>query len=737
MPDAIAGVSSSSPPAQARAGQGFLRVVSPGALQAQETSQRQARDQANSPQTTPDLGAYIRQQFYIFRNHRNTGTNCINERLLRTQRMFEGKYDADKLREIQKFGGSEVYARIVAGKCRGATSLLRDVYLGASRPWDIQSQPDPPIPDGIQQNIAQLVATEVQTLAMAGQPVVEDQVHMRTISLLHAAQAAARRNADMQAEAASDKIEDILVAGKFYSALTEFLIDLPLFPFACIKGPVVRMMPKITWNNRRPSIQNKAQMYWERVNPFFLFWSPGASTIEDADIIERKRLTRADLNDLIGLPGYDENAVRAALQDYARGLRDWMDWPDTEQALNEGRENPDLNRSQYIDAIEYHGKLQGALLLEQGVDAKLIPDPDRDYSVQSWVVGKHTIKTQLNPSPRQRHPYYATSYEKMPGVIAGHAIPEIIEDIQEVANASLRAAVNNLAIASGPQVVVNDEMVSPTENADELYPWKRWHVQGDPLGNQRDPISFFQPQSYAGENLGIYQQMTNLADELSGIPRYITGSERLGGAGRTASGLSMLMGNASKNLQTVAGNVDTDVMEPVLSGLYDMIMLTDQSGILTGEEQIRVRGVSVAVQRETENQKQLQFLQITANPIDAPIVGMIGRARVLRALAQSLGLPDDVVPDDKTLQEQQDAQKQMMQAGQALQAAAGPGQGQAAQPGHPGGPEQAQPGQGGAPGAPSMAAQAQGMQPQQATPAQHSDHAPPVNVFQQQPGVHY
>ena len=143
-----------------------------------------------------------------------------------------------------------------------------------------------------------------------------------------------------------------------------------------------------------------------------------------------------------------------------------------------------------------------------------------------------------------------------------------------------------MSIASGPQVVVNDDRVADNENSDELYPWKRWHVVTDPLGsnNGQQPIVFFQPESNAQELLGVYEKFTQIADELSSIPRYVTGSERLGGAGRTASGLAMLMGNAAKILQTVAANIDSDVIEPAVGELYDMVMLTDQTGTLKGDE---------------------------------------------------------------------------------------------------------------------------------------------------------
>lgn len=963
----------------------LLRVVSPAELDEQDRQELAAASEASRPRASSDLTAFVHARWTVFRNHRNSGDNAINERLLRAQRMFDGRYDPQKLNEIRKFGGSEVYSRLVAVKCRGATSLLRDVYLGAERPWDIEAQPDPPVPPDVRANIVMLLATEVGNMQAMGQPVSEDQAHMRYLDLMQAAQQAARRNAMERAVSAGDKVNSILEAGGFYDAFAQFLTDLPLFPFAVLKGPVVRMVPKLVWANGRPSRQNRPQMFWERVDPFNLYWTPGVSKIEDAEVIERKRYTRADLNDLLGLPGFDQEAVRAALNDYDFGLRDWMDSTDTEAALNVGRESPNFNQSMMIDGIEYHGNVQGKTLLDQGVDPRMIPDLDRDYAVQTWVVGRHTIKTQLNPSPRQRHPYFLTSFEKVPGTVLGHGLPDILEDMQEIANATLRSLVNNMcltgdtevyrhspqdapkrqrrhreqasvtldelwkqkgnhnsglrrnviravdtatgkivgrriadihnngvqdvyrirtrrgydikatathrfldaggdwrvvsefgvgdcvavngsvvpltkicmdcgaslskataircklcaakapgswndqqariavynrgalattararklvkacrketcencggaerlhihhldldpwncapenlktlcepchkawhvrhghfgdpflhlyvdfdiitsveyvgreqtycltmqgepnfiangfvshnSIASGPQVVVDTSRLSPTENADEMYPWKRWYVASDMLTSSGPPVSFFQPQSNSQELLMVYSAISGLADDISAIPRYVTGESLKGGAGRTASGLSMLMNNSSKVLQTVASNVDIDVMKPSLTGLYDMIMLTDQSGLLTGDEQIAVNGVTVALQKESERQKQLQFLQITGNPIDAPILGELGRARVLRSVAGNMGLPDDIVPDDNTIEQRIKAREQLAK----VQAMFG------------GDEEEGETEGGGSPGS-----RAQGQQVRRAPGARHSDNAPPQNDFQQ------
>jgi hypothetical protein len=194
------------------------------------------------------------------------------------------------------------------------------------------------------------------------------------------------------------------------------------------------------------------------------------------------------------------------------------------------------------------------------------------------------------------------------------------------------------------------------------------------------PVTFFSPQSNAAELLGVYEKFTQMADELSAIPRYITGSDRIGGAGRTASGLAMLMGNASKVLQNVAGNIDRDIISPLLQSLYDMVMLTDTTGMFRGDESIRVKGVSVAVQRETNRQRQLEFLQATGNPIDMQIIGVKGRAEILRAVSDELGLEgQNIVPSDEDLMAQE--QQKILAAQQA--ALQGQQPGALPQPGKP------------------------------------------------------
>jgi len=675
--------------------EGVLQVIPEAVLQAQQqqkaTALAQAQDAAknNAQQDVSTLVSYVKGQYEIMRNHRNIQAGW-SERLLIALRAYNGQYDATKLQEIRMWGGSELYMRSIAQKCRAASSLLRDIYLGPDRCWGLKPPVAPPIPDDVTQKIDQLMQTEAQFVQQMGAPPPSPQdLQSRKRALLSSAFEAAKKKAADEAKTSEDKIDEILLEGGFYDALAQFLVDLPVFPFACIKGPVVRMVPTITWPQQgqsgvqpdqsgaqpgqnqsgQPTIQMKATLTWERVSPFDLWWTPGVASIENASIIEKSQVTRAQLNECLDLPGYNQDELKAVLDEYGRGgLYDNWDLTDAERSVLESRENPAWNRSALISQMEFNGNVQGRVLQDYGL---AVADELRDYHVQVWLIGSHVIKAQLSPSPRMRHPYFITSFEKVPGTPIGNGLTDILTDIQEASNATLRGLINNLSIASGPQVVIDDDQIDPSENSESLFPWKRWHVRKNLLSgttSTRPGVEFFQPQDNSDKLIKVLEFLDSKADDVSAIPKYIGGAAG-GNAGRTASGLAMLMGNASKILQTVSANVDREVMKPALLQLLDLILLTDTSGLLTGEEKVSVQGVNVAIQRETQRQRQLEFLQATANPLDQKIVGIKGRGLILRSVASTIGLPgDEIVPPDDKLDQMQQAEEAQAQNAGAIEA---------------------------------------------------------------------
>src|SRR6187399_2490961 len=191
---------------------GAVRVVPPGQYEQQladrDKMKAAAYDKAAMPQQTmTDLAGYVRGMYDMFRTHRDMVSGGWSNRLMHALRTFNGEYHPSKLAEIKQFGGSEVYARIVAMKCRGASSLLRDVYLSPDRPWGLAPPADPDVPPEMVQNIQTLVQGELASNMQLGGPGVDvDAVRDRVVSLMELARLAAKKKASKQAKIAEDKI---------------------------------------------------------------------------------------------------------------------------------------------------------------------------------------------------------------------------------------------------------------------------------------------------------------------------------------------------------------------------------------------------------------------------------------------------------------------------------------------------------------------------------------------------
>jgi hypothetical protein len=232
-------------------------------------------------------------------------------------------------------------------------------------------------------------------------------------------------------------------------------------------------------------------------------------------------------------------------------------------------------------------------------------------------------------------------------------------------NATARALVNNVSLASGPQVVYNIDRLPQGENITQLYPWKVWQVVSDPTsGNSQPPIQFFQPNSMAQELMAIYERFSTLADEYTGIPRYMMGGSAPGGAGRTASGMAQMMGNAAKNIKQVIANIDEKVVEPCVSRLFYYNMRYSEDMDLKGDVNVIARGTAGLLEKEAAQQRRNEFLQLALNsPVAQQIIGTEGVANLLREAAKTLEMDhDDIVPPDEVIRQH------MMVAAQQAQA---------------------------------------------------------------------
>ena len=121
----------------------------------------------------------------------------------------------------------------------------------------------------------------------------------------------------------------------------------------------------------------------------------------------------------------------------------------------------------------------------------------------------------------------------------------------------------------------------------------------------------------------------------------------------------MLMNSAAKGIRSIIFNIDKDIVEPVLYAQFVHNMLYHDDNSVKGDIEIKPRGAAALIVKEQMQLRRGEFLASTANPIDMQIIGMRGRAELLREAVRALDMPvDRIIPNDDQLKQQMAAQTQ-------------------------------------------------------------------------------
>lgn len=605
----------------------------------------------------------------------------ITERLLSCERQRRGEYDPDKAADIAETGGSDIYMMITDIKCRAAKSWITDVmFASGDRPFDLEPAEEPSLPPEIKLSIVDFVRQEAAEFLQTGQQIHPEAFRNRMDEVHDMIRLRIKEEAKEIAGRMADVIEDQLHQGGFRRAVEDFIDDYVTYPTAILKGPSIRKKKRLTWGqNFTPVVLNDFSRDVERVSPYDFFPSPNASSVDDGFIIQRHRFSTKDIQNLRGVPGYKESEIDQVLLRYGMAGFRYYEYGDQQQDNLKGKYHSRLHQDNSIEALEFWGPVMGSMLKQWGLNkhnGQAIEDTVV-YEVTAWQIGSFVIKVAVNPDPLGRRPYETASWSRIPGAIWGQALPETMADIQSMCNASARSLVNNMGIGSGPQVEVVVDRLPDGEDVTQMYPWKIWQTTSDKTGGGQPGVRFYQPDIKAAELMGVYNQFAKQADEITGIPNYIYGSgSGASGAGRTASGLSMLMDNAAKGIKNAIGNIDR-VVTMVVERFYVHNMMYNPDPYIKGDFRVVPKGALGMIAREQVQIRRNEFLAATNNPVDLQIVGPDGRAYLLREAAKALQMDTDkIVPPPETLKFKREKVEQAMlaQQNQAQLAAPAPEQ---------------------------------------------------------------
>ena len=429
-------------------------------------------------------------------------------------------------------------------------------------------------------------------------------------------------------------IHDQLLDASAVSELRKGLFEQCLLGTGIVKGPFNHTKTIHKWSSddegRFYDPEEKVVPRLSHVSCWDLYPDPSALSLEDAEyIIERHRMNRSQLRALRNRPFFDVDAIEACLtmgSSYEERYFENDLYADNDPIYNEDR----------FEVLEYWGVLDAAMAEEIQLDLPKNTSPLDQVQVNAWICGNQILRVVLNPFVPERLPYQVFPYEKNPYRFFGIGVPENMEDAQLLMNGHVRMAIDNLALAGNLIFEVDENMMVPGQSMD-IYPGKIFRRQSGAPGTGITGIKF---PSTAVENLQMYDKARQLADEETGIPSIVHGQTGVTGTGRTAAGLSMLMGSAGLGIKTVIKNIDDHLLRPLGENMFMWNMqFSEDEDATMGDLEIKPKGTTSVMMKEVRSQRLTMLLQTVSNPMLAPFVK-------LPTLIKELAIAQDMEPDE-------------------------------------------------------------------------------------------
>jgi len=620
----------------------------------------------NPAEQMPGLAGYVRKKFDDSEN----GRRSHEKRWLQAYKNFRGIYDSTtQYRDSER---SKVFIKITKTKVLAAYGQIVDI-LFANKKFPLVVEPTP-MPEGIEEyahqktpldEMADPYGFEGDGKQVPPGGLAVDEPHKLGSydkDLPNALAAGPSKMGEPQVKPAQKMalrmekcIHDQLLDTNAVNVFRQSIFESSLLGTGIIKGPFNFYKRVHKWERdedgkRKYVPYEKIVPRIESVSVWDFHPDPSATSIDDCEyVIQRHRMNRQQLRSLVMRPHFDSVAIEECLAEGPNYEDKYY-----EDTIREDETEPYYQENRF-EVLEYWGVIDKKYADEVGMEGVNEMSEFDQVQVNVWVCGNMILRCVANPFTPARIPYQAFPFEINPYQLWGVGVAENMEDAQLLMNGHVRMAIDNLALAGNLVFDVDEASLVPGQNMD-IFPGKIFRRQSGVTGTAINGLKF---PNTAGENIQMYQISRQLADEETGIPSILHGQTGVTGTGRTASGLSMLMGSAGLAMKTVIKNIDDSLLKPLGEAYFQWNMqFNEDVDDVEGDLEIKPRGVAAVMQKEVRSQRLTSLLQTVANPMLAPFIKIPNLMREL-AITQDID-PDSLVNDTNEAQIYAEMLKGMM-----------------------------------------------------------------------------
>lgn len=532
-------------------------------------------------------------------------------------------------RKVTDGNRSRVVVNIVRPKVDQAIARMCEILFPVDdRNWGIKPTPMP--------EMVQMVGNNAQTVdPTTGQPTGLT-ANQEAQAIMQAAKEAA--------EGMQRSIDDSLTECQFNGESRKGIEDGVRLGTMVMYGPFPARQTSKVWVPQSDGTQvlqiNEAIVPAScRLDPWDTFFDPacGNDHQRGRGFFFRRNVTRKELRQLVGLPGFDSECIREILRQQPNRIR-----------VAEQRVLRDTVKEDAYEMWTYHGEIEPEEM--EMISSRMEGDPLKDVAFGVLVVVNDKIIGAM-PSwvPDNTLPVDVWCWRKSDDSPFGHGLCDELENQQRVVNSAWRQVMDNGRTSLGGQIVMKKGMVIPQNGSYEITPNKLWLAK-DELDDVRQAFSVFEFNSHLQELLSIAQAAMQFADGEANMPQLMGGEK--GSAPETVGGMVMLYNNANSVLRQRVKLYDDSITRPHISRYYDWKMANDPDPKIKGDYEVDARGSSALVERDIQNQAMLNLANITNNPRYVPYLKTREElSSILKAFKVD---PEDLMkPQDQVDQEMQ------------------------------------------------------------------------------------
>lgn len=541
--------------------------------------------------------------------------------------------------------GVDITVNLTALKVGVATAYLNDsLTSGTSQlPWTIMPTPRPDLSERSKNELLRALRDMLSEREFVnGRELVEV---IRQGKLVLASRE--KDKAERCAKAMLSLMEDQCAEGGFSRAISSFVHNFAVYPYAVFTGPILTNAPRLQWSGNSLRLKNALFPTFRAISPWdFAYSSDSPDTQRGTCVFTRTLWTRKELLDASRMDSYLKDNVAEVLEKADADRSFNLNW--LSQEPNASRDL-DMWKSHVspVEVLTHYGLFSGREL-----SAYKFSDLERDeyYHAEISMVGCRVIQVRVARDPRMaQRPIYTASFYRTGDKIAGDGIAQRLRDVERAYQASLAYLMRNAANASAPICEADYRRIAKYMGDDDIgsiVPGSMYLTDSDVGNNGQPAMRFFSVPSNIPAYAQLMEMFMALADRVTNIPAALHGEAVGSGAMRTFRGMSLLQGNATKALHAAVTNMANGVFSPLGQMLYNINMLYGVDSSIKGDALIVTKGAEGILQREIEKQTAMELLQVVG-AVGAQLGQTMNMAPVvswgIQKLLGGMGVPDEVL----------------------------------------------------------------------------------------------